>query len=185
MTDNTDPAGLRALSTPDATAGAAPVQPDTNSTDPLANAELTFLLGMAFQLVHGEFVLRMNDLGYHELRPVHGMLFQSLGLQGATSTELAEKLGVTKQAIGQIVDFLAERGYVTRKPHPQGGRRRLIVMTDKAMTHLAIAGRTLHELESQIAHQLGPDRLAMLQTQLARLIRNCAGDVIPPLRPLW
>ncbi|MFG2628153.1 MarR family winged helix-turn-helix transcriptional regulator [Streptomyces sp. NPDC048473] len=153
--------------------------------DPLQGADLTFLLGMAFQLVHAEFVSRINALGYDELRPVHGMVFQALHRAGTTSTELAERLGVTKQAAGQIVDYLEERGYVRREPHPDGGRRRLVVLTDKARQHLAVAGRVLYSLEVELASQLDPEALTSMRRQLARLIREFAGDTLPPLRPLW
>ena len=153
--------------------------------DPLQSADLTFLLGMAFQLVHAEFVSRIKALGYDELRPVHGMAFQALYGAGATSTELAERLGMTKQASGQIVDHLEEHGYVRREPHPDGGRRRLVVLTDKARHHLAVAGRVLSSLEVELARKLDPEALLSMRRQLARLIREFAGDTLPPLRPLW
>src|SRR5947209_19577182 len=98
--------------------------------DPLPRAELTYLLGMAFQLLLTEFNERVAAAGYADLRPVHGMAFQILRGRGATSSELAERLGVTKQAAGQIVDDLEKPGYVRRQPHPAGGRRRLVVLTD-------------------------------------------------------
>lgn len=66
--------------------------------DPLEQTELTFLLGMAFQLVLSEFVSRLDAAGYADLRPMHGLVFQVLHGSGATSSELAEELGVTKQA---------------------------------------------------------------------------------------
>jgi DNA-binding MarR family transcriptional regulator len=153
--------------------------------DPLAEAELTFLLGMAFQLVLTEFNNRLADAGYADLRPIHGMAFQALKGPGATSTELAERLGVTKQAAGQIVDDLETRGYVRREPHPDGGRRKLVVLTPKAQEHLAIAGRTLHNLERQLGRRLGDPKLTELRTDLARLVRELAGDSPPPLRPIW
>jgi DNA-binding MarR family transcriptional regulator len=153
--------------------------------DPLAHAELTFLLGMAFQLLHGEFVDRVNALGSADVRPVHAMLFQILGQDGATSTELAAKLGVTKQATGQIIDHLEERGYVERLPHPEGGRRKLVVMTDAARAHLAMAGHVLHSLEGQLSADLGAADMADLRRKLAQLIRYFADEDIPPLRPLW
>nr|WP_207387201.1 MarR family transcriptional regulator [Frankia sp. Cppng1_Ct_nod] len=92
------------------------------------------------QVVVAEFVGRVDAAGYADLRPVRGMVFQALRGSGATGTELADRLGVTKQAAGQMVDDLEMRGYVRRQPHPDGGRRRLIVLTDKALDHLVVAG---------------------------------------------
>ncbi|MFI1732113.1 MarR family winged helix-turn-helix transcriptional regulator [Streptomyces acidicola] len=153
--------------------------------DPLENTELTFLLGMAFQLVLSEFVSRVDAAGHAELRPVHGLVFQALRGAGATSSELAERLGVTKQAAGQIIDDLEKRGYVERRPHPAGGRRKLVVLTGRAQEHLSVAGRILHELEGQLGKQLQDVGLDVPRAELAAIIRSLAGDAIPPLRPVW
>lgn len=153
--------------------------------DPLERTELTFLLGMSFQLVLGEFVRRLDAAGYAELRPVHGMVFQVLRGAGATSSELAEELGVTKQAAGQIIDDLEKRGYVARRPHPAGGRRKLVVLTDKAQEHLTVAGRVLHDLEAQLTRRLQEAGGQVPRAELAAIIRTLAGDALPPLRPVW
>lgn len=153
--------------------------------DPLARTELTFVLGMAFQVVVTEFVRRLDAEGYADLRPAHGAVFQALRGGGATSTELAERLGVTKQAAGQMVADLEQRGYLRRVDHPEGGRRRLVVLTGKADEHLAVAGRVLHGLEAELAGRLGEDNLVRLRVELSRLIRDLAGAELPPLRPAW
>lgn len=153
--------------------------------DELASMELTFLLGIAFQTVLGEFVQRLTDAGYSELRPVHGMAFQILAGPGITSTELAERLGVTKQAAGQMVAELEKRGYVNREAHPEGGRRRLLTLTGKAYDHLAVAGRILHDLEDELAAKVNDANLTMLRTELSRVIHAMTGDKVPPLRPTW
>ncbi|MEV4317292.1 MarR family transcriptional regulator [Actinocrispum sp. NPDC049592] len=147
--------------------------------DPLASTELTFLLGMGFQLVLGEFVARVSAAGYADLRPVHGAVFQALKRSGATSSELAATLGVTKQAAGQIVDELERKGYVRREPHPEGGRRKLVVLTPAAHRHLEVAGRILHELEASLGD------VSVLRAELTRLIRSLAGETLPALRPVW
>ncbi|MEV7521536.1 MarR family transcriptional regulator [Streptomyces sp. NPDC091371] len=145
--------------------------------------ELTFLLGLGFQLVLGEFTRRVADAGYADLRPVHGMAFQALKGPGATASELAERLGVTKQAAGQIVDDLEKRGYVRREPHPEGGRRKLVVLTGAATEHLAVAGRILHELEAELGSSVD---LGALRGELGRLVRALHGEEgLPPLRPVW
>lgn len=148
----------------------------------MARTELTFLLGMGFQLVLREFVTRLDASGYQDLRPIHGAVFQALKSSGATGTELADRLGVTKQAAGQIVDELAEKGYVTRQPHPEGGRRKLIVLTDKASQHLAVAGRILRGLEAELGETVD---FPGLRIELTKLIRTMAGPDLPALRPTW
>ncbi|MET9290834.1 MarR family transcriptional regulator [Streptomyces sp. NPDC003077] len=156
-----------------------------HSDDQLPDVELTFLLGMAFQLLLSEFTHRVAEAGYPDLRPVHGMAFQILYGPGATSSELAEKLGVTKQAAGQIVDDLEKRGYVRREAHPAGGRRKLVVLTEAAHRHLAVAGRILHDLESEAAHRADQGDLSVLRNELARFIRALTDGHLPPLRPVW
>jgi DNA-binding MarR family transcriptional regulator len=153
--------------------------------DPLERTELTLLFGLAFQLLQTAFVREMDAAGYTDLRPVHGMVFQILRHGGATSTELADRLGVTKQAAGQIVQYLEDHGYVARHHHPDGGRRRLVVLTAKADTHLALAGQHLARLESQLVDRVGDRDLATVRRTVARMIRELAGHDLPPLRPNW
>ena len=144
--------------------------------------ELAFLLGHGYNALLGEFVRRLDAAGYGDLRPVHGFVFQALRGPGRTASELAEHLGVTKQAAGQLVDELERRGYVARVAHPAGGRRRLVVLTAAAERHLEIAGRALHQLERELAAKLPVDRL---RNDLVALIRTLSGDQLPPLRPIW
>nr|WSX54573.1 MarR family transcriptional regulator [Streptomyces sp. NBC_00974] len=167
--------------------------------------ELAFLLGLGFQLLLGEFTRRLEESGHADhLRPLHGMAFQALKGPGATASELGERLGVTKQAAGQIVDDLERRGYVRREPHPEGGRRKLVVLTRAAVSHMEAAGRVLHALEAELgrggpvgpvgpAGPAGPAGaagsgvdLGVLRTELGRLIHALNGDrPLPALRPAW
>ncbi|MCZ7434383.1 MarR family winged helix-turn-helix transcriptional regulator [Streptomyces sp. WMMC1477] len=153
--------------------------------DPLEDTELTLLLGLAFQSVLTEFTARLEAAGHHGLRPVHGMLLQALKASPATSTELADHLGVTKQAAGQIVDGLERRGYVERLPHPAGGRRKLVALTPRAEEHLRVAGQVLHELEAELADRLAGAGLDLPRTELAAIVRGLSGERVPPLRPGW
>lgn len=156
------------------------------TTDPLARTELTFLLGLGFQVVLAEFLARVDATGqYADLRPVHGAFFQALGPHGATGVEVAQRLGMTKQAAGQIADELERKGYVRRDAHPAGGRRRLITLTEKGHAHMRTAGSVMHRLEAEIGGRIGDEALADLRGTLARIIRDLVGDDVPALRPQW
>ena len=158
---------------------------DRVADDPLESYDLTFLLGLSFQLLIEQFVQRLNAAGYHDLRPVHGFAFQAIGPQGATSSELAQRLGMTKQAAGQMIDYLESRGYLRRQGHPLGGRRRLVMLTERGLAHLAEAGAILRDVEAGWAARLDDGRLAELRADLITLIRGAAGDAVPALRPVW
>lgn len=158
----------------------------SNAYDGLARTQLFFLLGLSFQLVLGEFVRRLDTAGYDDLRPVHGLVFQALLGGCTTSTEISERIGVTKQAAGQMIAYLESAGYVERLEHPEGGRRRLIALTEKASVHLGVAGRILHELEAEIAIDVDDPGLARLRAALVALIAAVADEPpLPPLRPVW
>ncbi|TDQ05465.1 DNA-binding MarR family transcriptional regulator [Labedaea rhizosphaerae] len=148
----------------------------------LDDLELVFLLGHGYNALLGEFVRRLDAAGYGDLRPAHGFVFQALWGPGKTASELAEHLGVTKQAAGQLVDELERRGYVKRVAHPAGGRRRLVVLTEAAERHLRVAGETLHQLERELAEAIP---LGELREGLVTLVRTLSGDHLPPLRPIW
>lgn len=153
--------------------------------DNLGEVELAFKLGLAFQLLLTEFNSRVADAGYADLRPIHGLAFQALGTEGATGSELAQRLGVTKQAAGQIVDHLEARGYVERRPHPAGGRRKLVVLAPAGAAHLRAAGDVLHGLEAEIGGRIGASGLADLHARLEDLIGALHEGPLPPLRPVW
>lgn len=117
--------------------------------------------------------------GFTDVRPAHGFAFTLLSAGGATITQLAEHLDVTRQAAAQLVDELSAHGYVERRPHPRDARARLIVLTEKgrACTHAAEAAinDTLRSWEAA----LGPDRLLGLRDDLRRVAPG------GPLRPTW
>jgi DNA-binding MarR family transcriptional regulator len=158
---------------------------DDDSLAEVRDWELLFLLGMAFQLVLRDFVARTGAAGYPDLRPVHGLIFQCISSGVATSSEIAADLGVTKQAVGKMIDELEDAGYVERRDHPDGGRRRLIALSAKGEEHFATAGQLLRDLEREIADGL-PDGAGRLRSDLGRVIARMAPEgELPPFRPTW
>ena len=67
-------------------------------------------IGVLFQLLSRDFERRargtLQARGHTELLPSHQVVFASLGRSGTRLTTLARHAGMTKQAMGQIVDDL-------------------------------------------------------------------------------
>ena len=107
--------------------------------------------------------------GFADLRPAHGFAFARLSPDGATVGQLAEHLGMTKQAASQLVEELVTKGYVERRPHPADARARLIVLTPKGWACTRAADEAAAEVLRPWADALGPHRLAALRADLSRI----------------
>jgi DNA-binding MarR family transcriptional regulator len=102
-------------------------------------------------------------------RPAHTQLFPHIALEGTRITEIADKLGITKQAVGQLVDDLVAWGLVRRVPDPDDARARRVVWTAKGRRGLMEGLAHLKELEGELAGALGEARFAALHDTLLAL----------------
>jgi DNA-binding MarR family transcriptional regulator len=117
--------------------------------------------------------------GFDDLRPAHGFAFARLAPDGATITQLAEHLDVTRQAAAQLVDELIAKGYVQRSRHPDDARARLITLTGKGWACTRAAEAATADAVRPWAITLGEQRLRALQDDLLRIAPH------GPLRPTW
>ena len=117
--------------------------------------------------------------GFGDVRPAHGFAFARLAPDGATITQLAEHLDVTRQAAAQLVDELITKGYVQRSRHPDDARARLITLTDRGWACTRAAEAAMADTVRPWAAILGEQRLHALQDDLLRIAPG------GPLRPTW
>lgn len=117
--------------------------------------------------------------GFDDLRAAHGFAFARIAPYGATVREVADHLGVTKQAASQLVDELLHKGYVARRPHPTDARARLIVLTDKGWACTRAAEASAADVMRAWAGVLGEQRIAQICADLARVAPMVG------LRPTW
>jgi DNA-binding MarR family transcriptional regulator len=117
--------------------------------------------------------------GFDDVRPAHGFAFSRLSAGGATITQLAEHLDVTRQAAAQLVDELVAKGYVERRQHPHDARARLIVLTEKGWACTRAAEAAITDTLRPWEAVLSPERLLALRDDLLRVAPG------GPLRPTW
>ncbi len=137
---------------------------------------------LASRALFDELHRRLAAAGHERLRPAHGFLFQALGPNGATASEVAPRLGVTKQAARLVVEELTGLGYVERGEDPDDGRRRPVRLTARGEDALRRSEAIFDELRRELAAELGPALLAE-GLQLLDAIDGRYGPA--PLRPVW
>ncbi len=140
-------------------------------------------LSAALLAVAGELTQRIHDgvvaRGFEGLRPAHGFAFARLAPDGATVTDLAGHLGVTKQAASQLVDEIVRKGYAERRPHPEDARARLVVLTERGWACTRAAEEAAADAVRAWGDALGEGEMRTLLEQLARIAPN------GPIRPAW
>jgi DNA-binding MarR family transcriptional regulator len=112
---------------------------------------------------------RLHRLGYDDIRPGHLAVLLDLGREGARSTELARRAGMTRQSMGELVADLEAHGYVERQPDSGDRRARIVLPTGQGLILIAHARRAVGEVEADAARRLGRERFIQLGQSLAEL----------------
>lgn len=140
-------------------------------------------LSAALLAVAGDLTQRIQEgvvaRGFADVRPAHGFAFARLAPGGATVTDLAAHLGVTKQAASQLVDEIVRKGYAERRPHPGDARARLVVLTGRGWACTRAAEEAAAEVVGDWVRTLGEGEVGALGARLARIAPG------GPIRPAW
>ena len=148
--------------------------------------DLTSLLSLSFSTSINELHDRLSELGFGDIRPAHGFMFKCITPNGATGIELAEYLGITKQAVSKMVDYLEKSGYVMRKAHPTDKRGKIIVLTERGWLVVKAKEKILTEIEQRWIENIGAERMQMLKEDLTKLVYEENEDKLSSrLRPVW
>jgi DNA-binding MarR family transcriptional regulator len=104
------------------------------------------------------------------LRPMHALLLVPLLGGGRHASDLAETLGVSRQAVAQVVTRLEEDGYLTRIADPGDARARLICLTPRGRAALRTMRASASALEDDWRERLGAEQLASFRDTLLTLL---------------
>jgi DNA-binding MarR family transcriptional regulator len=90
-------------------------------------------------------------------------------LLGARPTTLAQRAGITKQAISQLVRELEARGYAEQVPDSTDTRAKIVRLTKRGVALHAASAEVRLELQSVALSKLGKSRVARLRRDLIEL----------------
>jgi DNA-binding MarR family transcriptional regulator len=134
-----------------------------------APENLAILLREPFRTMTEELMQRLGERGHPEVRFAHGNVFQFLDDDGTRIGVLAERAGVSKQAMAQLVAHLEQHGYVERVTDPADHRAKLVRATDRGNAVFAIAREVMADIEARFDRRLGKAKQQRLRTLLQEL----------------
>lgn len=139
--------------------------------DDTRSANFGHLLMKAARLTNETALARVNLAINGNFRPAHTQLFPHIDLSGTRQTVIAEKIGISKQAVGQLVRDLENMGTLERVPDPSDRRAQLVRFTQKGQLGLIAGLSVLAQLETDIAQKTSPELINRLKNDLASVLR--------------
>jgi DNA-binding MarR family transcriptional regulator len=131
------------------------------------------LIGLLVEVksaISDELYERLHEIGYGDLRPAHGCVFGFIERVGGDRlTALADRSGLTKQAVGEAVADLERLGYVERVPDPSDGRAKIIRLSERGREAAAAAEEIFADIERRYAAEVGEERFEEFRDTLRRL----------------
>lgn len=130
-------------------------------------------VGRLLLLVRRDFLVRLNVM--MEQRVGHAVLHASaallpfIDLEGTRSTELARRLGVSKQAVGKIIKALEEQGFLTRSVDDADRRAFLVSFTETGVDYLIEMHAAIRQIERQYEAMVGPGQIEKVRAALSAI----------------
>jgi DNA-binding MarR family transcriptional regulator len=148
-----------------------PTARDWEGLERVKQASVGQLLLKGARLLDERALTRFNRQGPRiQLRPAHTGLFPHIDKEGTRLTELARRLGVTKQAAGQLVSDLEQLQVLERIDDPRDGRAKLVRFTDTGLRALHHGLSVLRAIEGELERRLGRARMRALHEALAQVV---------------
>lgn len=127
------------------------------------------MIRVVWQWVRDQMYAGVVAAGYDDLNAAHVGLWRYPGLDGLRPSELADRAGITKQSVNDLLGHLERQGYLERLPDSDDGRARVIRLTSKGRRLEKTIYAEARAAQTHIAEILGPRRFDQLHGSLQLL----------------
>jgi len=127
------------------------------------------LLRVPANAILRRIVKELNAAGFRDLRLPHMAVLQFPGPDGVSPGTLAERAGMSKQAMNQLLRSLEASGYIVRGDAKHDGRSSVVRFTRRGKAAYSTIGDILLDIEREWAAELGARTFADLKRLLVRV----------------
>lgn len=127
------------------------------------------LLRLPAQVIQRRLISELNRAGFEELRMPHMSVLQYPGPDGFRPSELAERAGMSKQAMNSLLQSLERHGYIRRAWGGKSGKTRIISSTERGRAAWDQMVISLYEIEREWRETLGDENFLQLKDSLAEV----------------
>lgn len=137
-------------------------------TNPMGerNLPLGSLMSAAGARLAARLDAALTEAGFPDLRAAHAAPFMVVDAEGTRATHLAARAHMTKQAMGELIGYLVDRGFFETLPDPSDGRARLVRLTPKGWRAVDAGVAVIAAFDDWLEGQLGTKGVTLLRRHL-------------------
>jgi DNA-binding MarR family transcriptional regulator len=113
-----------------------------------------------------QFDAEMVAAGHSYFNEACSNVLRYIGPNGVSQSNIVKCMGLSKQAVQQLIDDLVTYGVVKREADRMDRRGKLVVLTQKGLSALHDANRTKKNIERSFEKLIGADKLQLLSEML-------------------
>ncbi len=112
---------------------------------------------------------QLHATGIDDLPRNGAFILAGIDTPGGPRHDLPSELGVTKQAVSQVIDLLVNRGYLERELDPDDRRRVRLELTNRGKDAVAAVLRGVEAVDRQLEEVVSPEQVSALRSALSAL----------------
>ena len=134
----------------------------------MANSLLMLDLMRTYLWFDEQLRSRLAERGWGAVSRSQSLVLTHIANGVSRASRIAENLGVTRQAMSQLLSDMESRGLIELQPDPFDRRAQLVLFAPGGAAIREDAQQTLRELERDMEEALGSDRMRDLREALER-----------------
>lgn len=112
---------------------------------------------------------QLHSIGIDDLPRNGAFILAGIDTTAGPRQDLPSDLGVTKQAVSQVIETLVKRGYLQRDPDPDDRRRITLELTTRGEEVVAAVLRGVHAVDRQLHERVSPEQVEAMRSVLLAL----------------
>lgn len=144
--------------------------------DHIRHENLGRLLIESFRYFRHRTLANLRAHGFTDINPVHAAMLRRVDEGGTHISDIAARMGVTKQAAAQLVSRTEALGYVTTTPDPHDSRKKMVRCTKRGQRFLGYLEGVVADSVSDVAAVIGKKRLHELEETLKLIAAQWQGS---------
>lgn len=121
---------------------------------------------------------QLHAIGVDDMPRNGAFILAGIDTTGGPRADLPVDLGVTKQAVSQLIDTLVNRGYLVRSADPGDRRRITLELTELGRQVLEAVVRGVEAVDNQLLERVSPEQVQAMRSALLALTEIKSAGVV-------